>query len=416
MLEVQDAVARVAAAFAPLPAEARALLDAQGLVLAEDVRAGVTLPPWDNSAMDGFAVRADDVAPARRDAPARLRVVGAVSAGAIPERAVGAGEAIAIMTGAPIPPGADTVVRVEDTARDGGDVLVLDARDAGKNLRPRGEDVRAGDIAIAAGTALGAAQLGVLASVGAARVRVHRRPRIAIVGSGDELVELDRFAEVEKGRRIVSSNSYTLQAAVREAGGEPVYLGIARDDPDDLRAHVERARGCDLLLTCGGISMGDADHTRPVLQSLGASLDFWRVRMRPGAPIGFGSLDAMPWIGLPGNPVSALVTFELFARPAIRRMLGHALPFRRPVRARVTERVATAAALTHFMRARLTHADDGALEARLTGPQGSGLLTSMARADALLVIPADLRVVEPGTMLAAIPLGESGAHAAHFAA
>lgn len=310
------------------------------------------------------------------------------------------------MTGAPIPPGADCVIRVEDTDRGVDRVRILDVRDAGRNVRPRGEDLAAGARAVARGTQLGAAHLGVLASVGRERVLVYRRPRVAILATGDELVDVDRFDEVMRGERIVTSNSYTLEALVRSAGGEPVPLGLVRDDPAAIGERLTGAPGHDLLLTSGGVSVGEYDHTRRVLEAQGGELRFWRVSIRPGAPLGFGALRGVPWLGLPGNPVSTMVTFELFARPALRRMCGLRRVFVQPVRVHVTERVTTAPRLTHFLRAVVSRGADGSLEARLTGPQGSGLLTSMARANALLVVPEDRAVVDPGTPLDAILLGD----------
>ena len=412
LLSVADAAARIVEAVRPLGHERLPLLEAAGRVLAHDAIAGVTLPPWDNSAMDGYALRGADIT----SVPTTLRVIECVAAGRFPTRVLGPGEATQIMTGAPVPAGADTVVRVEDT--DGGTsrVEIRDARDARKNVRPRGEDIFAGTVAIAAGTTLGAAQVGVLAAVGAAEVSVHRAPRVAILTSGDELVELDRFAEVQAGRKIVSSNSYTLRTLVREAGGEPVYLGIAADTKDSLRAHLERAAGCDMLLTSAGVSVGEFDYVRTVLQELGAEMKFWRVRMRPGAPIGFGLLggSGIPWIGLPGNPVSTMVTFELFARAAIRKLRGHTRLFRRPVPVVLEEPVATGLELTHFLRATLTRYPSH-IGARLTGPQGSGILTSMSRANALLIVPADRTHVGAGETLHALPLGEDAELAVDFA-
>lgn len=401
MLTVPEAVARISAGIAPRGIERVPLLDALGRVLAAPAIAPYTLPQWDNSAMDGYAVRADDLAAL----PASLVVVETVSAGAFATRPVDRGQAIRIMTGAPLPDGADTVVRVEDT--DGGvdRVEIRNARDTRKNIRPRGEDFREGSVVLDAGTPLGAAQLGVLASLGCAVVEVHRRPTVGIAGSGDELVDLDRFDEVLAGRKIVGSNRYTLDALVRQAGGTPVHLGTAADTPASLRAVLERGRDCDLLLTSAGASVGEFDYTRQVLQSLGATLDFWRVRMRPGAPLGFGWLQGTPWIGLPGNPVSAMVTFELFARPVVRRMLGHARLHRRPLAAVLDEPVTIGARLMHFLRA-VTRVDDGVLTARLTGPQGSGILTSMSAANALLVVPEDRPRVEKGERLHVLPLTE----------
>jgi len=414
MLTVPEASARILEHIAPLAIERVPLLDALGMVLAEPVRAPMTLPAWDNSAMDGYAVRGSDIDAASADHPVSLRVLETVAAGRFATQPVGDGEAIRIMTGAPIPDGADTVVRVEDT--DGGTVrvLVTNARDARRNVRPRGEDFCEGDSLLDRGAPLGAAQLGVLASIGRSTVDVHRRPRVAIMGSGDELVDVDGFHEVLAGRKIVSTNGYTLQALVRDAGGEPVNLGVATDDPASLKNHLQRAGGCDLVLTSAGVSVGEFDYTREVVQSLGAEMKFWRVRMRPGAPLGFGLLGSAPWIGLPGNPVSAMVTFELFVRPVLRRMLGHTQLFRRPVPVVLEERVTIGARLTHFLRAIVSTGNGGLVTARLTGPQGSGILTSMSRANALLVVPEDRPVVEAGETLHALPLGDAASLTIQF--
>jgi len=414
MLTVPEASARILEHIAPLAIERVPLLDALGMVLAEPVRAPMTLPAWDNSAMDGYAVRGADIHAASADHPVSLRVLETVAAGRFATQPVGDGEAIRIMTGAPIPDGADTVVRVEDT--DGGTVrvLVTNARDARRNVRPRGEDFCEGDSLLDRGAPLGAAQLGVLASIGRSTVDVYRRPRVAIMGSGDELVDVDGFHEVLAGRKIVSTNGYTLQALVRDAGGEPVNLGVATDDPASLKNHLQRAGGCDLVLTSAGVSVGEFDYTREVVQSLGAEMKFWRVRMRPGAPLGFGLLGSAPWIGLPGNPVSAMVTFELFVRPVLRRMLGHTRLFRRPVPVVLEERVTIGARLTHFLRAIVSTGNGGLVTARLTGPQGSGILTSMSRANALLVVPEDRPVVEAGETLHALPLGDAASLTIQF--
>jgi molybdopterin molybdotransferase len=373
-------------------------------VLARDVVSPVTLPLWDNASMDGFAVLAEDVRGAAQDAPVRLRVVETIAAGAHGTRAVTRGEAVRIMTGAPMPAGADSVVRVEDTETLGGDVEIRDDRDASSNIRFAGEDVRAGATVLRAGTTIGTAHVGVLASVGCHSPAVHRRPRVAILATGDELVTLDAFDEVLAGRRIVSSNSYSLEAAVRSAGGEPVPLGIAPDDPAALAACLRAAEGCDMILTSGGVSVGDFDYTRRVVAELGGELSLWRVRMRPGAPLGFGRLFGAPWLGLPGNPVSALVTFELFGRPVLRTLAGSPRPHRRTVPVVLGEEVVLRAPLTHYLRCVLGDGDDGALHARLTGAQSSGMLTSMSSADALLVVPPEPALVPAGTLLRAMPL------------
>jgi molybdopterin molybdotransferase len=391
-----------------LPAARRALREALDLVLAEDVASPIDLPAWDNSAMDGYATRAADVADASPARKVSLAVIESVAAGQFPARPIGPGQATRIFTGAPLPVGADTVIRQEDTEGTApGRVTVVAGRDARKNVRYRGEDIRAGAVVLASGTALGPAQLGVLASIACATPLVHRAPRVAFMGSGDEIVDLDRADEILAGRKIATSNSYTLHALIRRAGGEPVDLGIARDTKESLREHLAGARDADLLVTTAGVSVGEHDFVRDVLTELGCAMKLWRVRMRPGAPLGFGLLGATPWIGLPGNPVSTMVTFELFVRPAIRRLLGHRLPFRRTVPVCVGEAITLGPKLRHFLRAVVTpDGAGGALTARLTGPQGSGILTSMARANALLIVPEDRPSVAPGETLTALLLDD----------
>jgi len=242
----------------------------------------------------------------------------------------------------------------------------------------------------------------------------HRQPRVAFFASGDEIVDLDRFSEALDGKKVITSNSYTLHSLVRLNGGIPDNLGVARDDPADIRARIDRAAGCDLLVTSAGISAGEFDYLRPVLAEAGVTLDVWKVRMRPGAPLGFGWLGKMPWIGLPGNPVSTMVTFELFVRPVMRRMLGHTRLYRRPIPVTLEEPVKIGAALTHFLRAIVSVKPDGTLSARLTGPQGSGILTSMSVANALLVIPQERPRVEAGETVNAILLSDDAQLATRF--
>ena len=382
----------------PLPAERRPLRAALDAVLAEDVASPIDLPPWDNSAMDGYAVRSADL----RDTVTDLDVIETVPAGQFPTKVIAAGQAIRIFTGAPLPQGADTVIRQEDTAQgSNGTVTIRNAPDVGKNIRRRGEDIRKGAVVLPAGTALGPAQLGVLASIAWDAPLVHRPARVAFMGSGDEIVDLDQKQEILAGTKIASSNSYTLDALIRRAAADPLNLGVARDTRDSLREHLRGSAGADLLVTTAGVSVGEHDLVREVLQELGGELTFWRIGMRPGAPVGFGSLRGVPWIGLPGNPVSTMVTFELFVRPAIRRLQGHALPFRRTVPVIVREAITLGPRLRHYLRAIV----EGE-EARLTGPQGSGILTSMARANALLIVPADMPAVPVGTELQALILDD----------
>lgn len=395
-ISLEQALERILAAVEPTRAEGVALQDCLGRVLAENVSSPLDLPPWDNSAMDGFAVRAADMRAASSEIPVRLRLIESVQAGGFATSAVGAGEAIKIMTGAPVPAGADTVVRVEHTRETDGIVEIFAATDAHRNIRPRGEDVRAGVIAVAAGTILRPAEIGLLASIGAARVRVHRRPVVAILSTGDELVDVDAFDEVMAGRRIVNSNSYAIAASVRAVGADPLMLGIARDDRDSLRTHLQRGLAADVLVTSAGASVGEHDLVKDVLEELGAHTAFWRVRIRPGSPFSFAQAGHVPVFGLPGNPVSAVVTFEILVKPALRRMLGRAAVYTPVITARLGEPIASRAGLTQFMRVRVTE-EDGSRIARLTGPQGSGMISSLAQADGLLVLPEDVAELPEGS-------------------
>ncbi|HYK81763.1 MAG TPA: gephyrin-like molybdotransferase Glp [Gemmatimonadales bacterium] len=407
MLTPTEAARLILEHVAPLPAVRRPLRAALDLVLAEEVTSPIDLPAWDNSAMDGYAVRAADVEHATPDRKVTLAVVETVAAGQVPMRPIGPGEATRIFTGAPLPGGADTVVRQEDTEPAAGRVVVLSGRDARKNVRYKGEDIRAGAPVLTAGSALGPAQLGVLASIAHALPLVHPAPRVAFLGSGDEIADLDRADEILAGKKIATSNSYTLLGMIRHAGGVAVDLGVARDTKASLREHLAGARDADLLVTTAGVSVGEHDLVRDVLTELGCDMKLWRIRMRPGAPLGFGLLAGKPWIGLPGNPVSTMVTFELFVRPAIRRMLGSAVPFRRTVPVCVAEAITLGPKLRHFLRAIVEPVGPrGALSARLTGPQGSGILTSMARANALLIVPEDRPNVAAGESLSALLLDD----------
>jgi molybdopterin molybdotransferase len=404
-LGAADAAIRILADVRRQPSLRIPLDDALDGILAEDIVSRLDIPAWTNSAMDGYAARGEDVRGASEARPVRLRVVEQLPAGHFPTRALGPGESARIFTGAPLPEGADSVIRQEDTDLGSEMVAVLKDRDVGVNIRRTGEDIRKGSTVLTAGTELGPAQLGVLASLAVAHPLVYRRPRVAILGSGDEIVDIDQPEEILSGRKIASSNTHTLVALVRRTGGEPVNLGIAGDTPESLRTHLSRALDCDLLVTTAGISVGEHDFVRSVLEELGAELRFWKLRMRPGAPVGFGLLGAMPWIGLPGNPVSTMVTFELFVRPAIRKMMGHALPFRRTVPVRVAEPISLKPKLQHFLRAIVRETDEGP-EARLTGPQGSGILTSMVLANALLVIPEGQFETSAGVLVPAIRLDD----------
>jgi molybdopterin molybdotransferase len=407
MLTVPEASERIMAEIRQLGVESVPLRRALGRVCAEDISATVTMPPWSNSSMDGYAVRSADITPVMSGKRVTLSVVATIAAGEFAPRPLKRGEAMRIMTGAPVPEGADSVIRKEHT--DGGKkkVEIREAIDVWKNIRPAGEDYQRGDVLAKRGAAVRPALLGVLASSGISKVRAFRRPRVAIISSGDELVDIDKFDDVIAQRRIVSSNSYTLEALTRVAGGIPVDLGIAADTKASLKRKLEGARDCDLILTSAGVSVGDLDHTRNVFAELGGEQKFWKVKMRPGAPLAFGMLKDIPWLGVSGNPVSAMVSFELFVRPALRKMQGHTALFRRTVTVTLEEEVKIGARLTHFLRAFVRRTNDGTLVARLTGQQSSGMLTSMVKANALLIVPETSPKVAPGSQLHALMLDQS---------
>ena len=405
-IELEDAISCILEHVAVTDAESVILQESLGRTLAEAAVSSVDLPPWDNSAMDGFAVRADDVAAASATNPVALRLIDSVAAGAFAARAVAAGCAIKIMTGAPVPDGADSVIRVEHTTQQDDVVLVSSSADARRNIRPKGEDIAAGTSAVAAGTLLRAGEIGLLASIGCATVRVRRKPVIAILSTGDELVDINGFSEVAAGRKIVNSNSYALAAAVRAVGGEPLVLGIARDNEADLRAHLLRGLQADALVTSAGASVGEHDLVKDVLESLGALTHFWRVRIRPGSPFSFATSQGVPIFGLPGNPVSAIVTFEILVKPALRKMLGRARLYSPVIEARLAERVVSTAKLTQFLRVTLEQ-QNGTWIARTTGAQGSGILSSVARADGLLVLPQDVGELPQGAVVSVVRLTTS---------
>lgn len=392
MYSVTQAQELILSSVQPLGAERVGILEALGRVLAEVVMARRDHPPWDNSAMDGVAVRWEDIRSAPKESPVTLRLVEKVPAGEAATRPVGPGEAILIMTGAPIPSGADTVVRIEGTRRTGSEVQILAPVSRGEDIRLRGENIREGEAVLTQGMELRAAQIGMLATVGRSMVRVFRRPRVAILVTGDELADLDEPLDAQK---IYNSNSYAVFAQVREAGGIPLLLGIARDHPEALKEKLSEAVSSDLLLISGGVSVGDYDYVKPVLKELGAEIKFWRVRMRPGHPVVFGLLRGQPFLGLPGNPVSTMVAFEEFARPMLRRLAGYPTYFLPVMEAALQEPLTNKPGRTHFVRGILTQ-EGAAAMVRSTGPQGSGILKSMTQANALIVLDEKTEKVEAG--------------------
>lgn len=401
-MEVEEARRAILAAVEPLESEAVPLLAALGRTLAEDIAADEDIPPFDNSAMDGYAVRAEDIAGAGPQQPVSLAVVATVAAGEVRREPLRPGQAVRIMTGAPIPPGADAVVRFEDTDEGlgaaperTGRVQIMRAARVGHDLRRAGEDVRRGEVVLERGTPLGPAEIGLLASLGRSRLTVARRPRVAILATGDELVEIDQPLAPGK---IRNSNSYSNYAQVLRYGGEPIMLPIARDTVADVTARIEEglARGADLFLTSGGVSMGDYDLVKRVLHDLG-QVRFWQVRMQPGKPMAFGHLRGVPLLGLPGNPVSAMVVFEQFARPAILKMQGRRRLRTPQVEVTLLDQAKAYADRVRFLRAIVGQDIEGRWTARLTGPQGSGILSSMVRANALAIIPKHEGPLPAGT-------------------
>ncbi len=400
-LGVDEAVRRILASARTVGEETVPLARAVGRALAAPVVAEATLPPWDNSAMDGYAVRAHEVTGASPDSPVELPVASVVRAGGDAGVVLPPGMAIRIMTGAPIPAGADTVIRVEDTDREArsGTVRIFSDRDRARHVRAAGQDMREGARLFEQGWSVTPGTLGVLAAAGRAEVLVHRRPSVAVLTTGDELRGPERYDEVRAGLGVPESNGRMLVAMIEAAGGEAYPLGTAADDRDALRSRISAGADADALVTIGGASMGEADLVKEVLDELGFERDFWRVRMRPGSPVSFGWLGRAEGrqavFGLPGNPSSAFVTFEVFVRPFLLRMAGHRRIFRRVVPCVAEERFDTPADLTYFQRVTV-RVRDGVLVAALTGPQLSGLVRGLALADGLAVVEPARSTVEPG--------------------
>ncbi len=401
-LGVAQASSRVLAAARPLPSQRVPLIDALGRALAEDLSSTVTLPPWDNSAMDGYAVRGADVTTASEETPVTLRVVGRIRAGEPSRERVGPGEAVRIMTGAPIPAGADSVIRVEDTdaGPTPGSVRVRQSRDRGRHIRPAGQDMRPGERMLSRGDAIGPGTVGVIAALGAADVAVSRRPLVAILTTGDELRGPDRYDEVRSGHGVPESNGPMLAAAVAAAGGVPLLLDVGSDDAPSLERCIRSGADADVLVTVGGASMGEADLVKRVLDDVGFNLDFWRVRMRPGSPFSFGHLPGerlpQPVFGLPGNPASAFVTFEVLVRPFLLKMAGHKNVHRRLLRCTAGSDLQGADGLTVFARV-IVSRDGNGLLAVPTGAQSSGLVRGLATARGLAVVRGDAPSILLGT-------------------
>jgi molybdopterin molybdotransferase len=383
MLSVEQAQAEILGRARPLPTERVDIVAALGRVLAEPIRSTRRIPPWPNSSMDGYAVRAMDTRPA-----ATLKVIDRVVAGALPTRTVGAGEATRIFTGAPMPSGADAVVPQEDVDARDGVIALRGAVEPGAFVRPAGEDVREGDLVLEPGRPIGPPEIGLLATLGRTHVTVGRRPRVAVLSTGNELADL---GTEPTPAQIPNSNTYSLMAQIAEAGGLPLNLGVAPDRLDAIAEHIARGREADVLVTSAGVSVGELDLVREALVNAGAELHLWKVDMRPGKPITFGTLAGRPVFGLPGNPVSAMVTFELFVRPMLLAMQGRRATSRPRVRATVVAPIVNRGSRRGYLRVTL-EPKDGRWRARLTGDQGSGILRSMVLGDGLAVLPGDTKV------------------------
>jgi molybdopterin molybdotransferase len=390
VLSVEEAQQHILSTVSVLAPERVPLLEAAGRVLAEAVCADRDIPPVTNAAMDGYAVRSADIV----GEPRWLRVVGEVAAGHEVDVAVGPGEAVRIMTGAPVPEGADTVVRFEDTRAEDGKVLILEPPSPGQNVRQAGEDVRRGEVVLEPGKVLRAQEIGMLAALGHLEVAVIRRPRVAILGTGDEVVSPD---EVPGPSQIRDANSYTVAAQVRRCGAVPMILGVARDQEMLVRQGMHSAvqRGADFIITSGGVSVGDFDLVKRVMDAEGR-MHFWSLNMKPGRPMAFGEVGGIPLLGLPGNPVAAMINTELFARPALLKMQGFTDWSLRRVRARLAQPIERKDGRRHYLRVVLDR-DGEHYEATLTGDQGSGILNSLVQADGLAVIPEDARHLPAGS-------------------
>jgi molybdopterin molybdotransferase len=410
MISVEEALEKVLSYVEVLEPERKPILECLGQVLAENVYSTIDIPPLDNSAMDGYALRADDTRGASESSPRYLVVIGEVAAGSIPAKEVRPGTAIRIMTGAPLPEGADAVVRFEDTDEvnrklSGGDLShigILCQVKKGLDVRGRGEDIARGDLILRKGKVLRPQEIGVLASLGRSTMLVVRRPIVAILATGDELIDVERPLAPGK---IYNSNNYTIAAEVSRYGGIPKILGIGRDSVRSLTKKIYACLNADMLITSGGVSKGDYDIVKNVLAEHG-EVSFWTVCMKPGKPLAFGIIrkteggneKKVPHLGLPGNPVSSMVTFEQFARPAILKMMGKEVLAKPTIRAIIEDDVVNTDGRRIFARVIVTKRN-GQYHASVTGPQGSGILTSMAKANGLAIIRENNKGVKAGDMV-----------------
>ncbi|MDP2683141.1 MAG: molybdopterin molybdotransferase MoeA [Deltaproteobacteria bacterium] len=395
MISVEAALEIILSGIKPLGMERINILSSLGRVLGEDITASTDNPPWDNSAMDGYALRAIDTKTASKDKPIILKVIEDLPAGYTAKKTIKKGEAIRIMTGAPMPKGADAVLMVEDTEKSEvksqkSEVKIFREAKLGDNIRKAGEDFRKGDIVLTKGISIRPAEIGMLAAVGKPVIYVHQRPKVAVLSTGDELVEID---ETPTDGKIRNSNSYAIAAQVKTYGAIPVQLGIARDNKKDLREKLEFGLTADCIVSSGGVSVGDFDFVKDVLKEMGSEMRFWKVAMKPGKPLAFGVIGGKPAFGLPGNPISSMVAFEQFAMPAILKMMGKREIFKRVFDALLTKPIKKKPGRVHFVRAALEQKNGQFYAAPLEG-QGSGILSSMVKANCLIILPEDAKDIE----------------------
>ncbi|MBI2987063.1 MAG: molybdopterin molybdotransferase MoeA [Deltaproteobacteria bacterium] len=400
MISVYEAIEVILNQISPLSGEEVPILQAAGRVLCEDVCSRRSVPPFSNSAMDGYAVRWQDVAEASPANPVTLRILESVPAGYVAKRRVVEGSAIKIMTGAPLPRGADTVVRVEHTESAGDDVRINRVDGSGSHIREAGEDIQKGQMILEKGKVLSPADIGLMASVGKSRVRVYRRPTVGVISTGDELLEV---GDRPRAGKIVNSNSYTLAAAIRETGAISVALGIVRDKRKSLASVFKRALRYDAVITSGGISMGDYDLVKEALGDVGVEMQFWHVAQRPGHPMAFGRIGRKPVFGLPGNPVSSAVSFLLYARPALLKLMGHRNLFLPVIQATLEHEIKKSRGVKEFIRCRLRF-EEGRSFASSTGAQGAGMLRSLSLAQGLIVAGEEQTFLEEGSQVPVILL------------
>ena len=392
MISVEDALKLILSTTPILGMEKVDIITALGRVIGEDIYSPSDIPPFDNSAMDGYAVKSEDTKGASIDHPAVLMVIEDLPAGYVAKGKIKKGEAIRIMTGAPLPQGADSVVMVEETEASGDKVKIFNEAGINQHIRKAGEDVKKGELVIPQGTVLRPAAIGMLASLKRSFVSVYQRPLVSILCTGDELVDVD--GELKAGQ-IVSSNSYTLASQVNECGGIPLLLGIARDRKDELEQKFREGLRADVIISSAGVSVGDYDLVKGVLQDLGMEMKFWKVAMRPGQPLAFGTIGGKPTFGLPGNPVSSMVSFEQFVRPYLLKMQGHKKIFRPVIEAIWQEEFTKKTERKYLVRC-IVSKKEGTYIASSTGEQGSGILKSMVLANGLAIFPEEKEVIRAG--------------------